>query len=459
MANDGAIFERKAYRRLVEWKERSQGRTAMLVEGARRAGKSTVVEEFARRNYASYILVDFSTAPDDVLEYFRDLRNDLDSFFMYLAAFYGVELHRRNSLIIFDEVQAFPLARGAIKQLVADGRYDYVETGSLVSSRENVKDIVIPSEEESMRLNPLDFDEFLWTLGEKPLADAIARSYAARTPLPDSLHRKAMRRFREYMLVGGMPQAVAAYLPAQDFAAVDRVKRMIIRLYREDIAKHGGADRQRITRIYDTLPGQLSKKEKKFTLSALGKGARRRDYADAFFWLSDAFITNDCFNATDPGVGLSISEDHSTVKCYVADTGLLATMSLADADTTDGNVYRDILLGRIQINEGMLTENVVAQLLLARGHRLFFYSRSDRDDAAGRMEIDFLIVEPYRNAAMKPRVSPIEVKSSKRYSTVSLDKFAAKFGKKVGTRYILHPAPMRADGDVVRLPLYMAGLL
>lgn len=405
------------------------------------------------------MLVDFSKAPDDVLDYFVDLRNDLDAFFMYLSSFYGVELHRRDSLIIFDEVQLYPKAREAIKQLVADGRYDYIETRSLVSIRENVKDILIPSEEESIRLNPMDFDEFLWALGEKPLSTLIADSFKKRRPLPDSLHRKAMRLFREYMLVGGMPQAVSKYVETHDFSKVDSVKRNILRLYRQDISKHGGSDRIRITRIFDNLVGQLSKKEKKFNITSLGKEAKTRDYEDAFFWLSDAFITNNCFNSTDPSVGLSISEDHSTVKCYAADTGLLTTLALADSEQTGSNLYRDILLERIEINEGMLAENVVAQLLRANGHRLFFYSRSDRDDPSNRMEIDFLIVEPYENAAMKYRVSPIEVKSSKHYRTVSLDKFKAKFDKKVGTRYVLHPKPLVVENDVVKLPIYMAGLL
>ena len=246
-----------------------------------------------------------------------------------------------------------------------------------------------------------------------------------------------MRLFREYMLVGGMPQAVSKYVETHDFSKVDNVKRNILRLYRQDISKHGGSDRIRITRIFDNLVGQLSKKEKKFNITSLGKEAKTRDYEDAFFWLSDAFITNDCFNSTDPSVGLSISEDHSTVKCYAADTGLLTTLALADSEQTGSNLYRDILLERIEINEGMLAENVVAQLLRANGHRLFFYSRSDRDDPSNR----------------------IEVKSSKRYRTVSLDKFKAKFDKKVGTRYVLHPKPLVVENDVVKLPIYMAGLL
>ena len=267
-----------------------------------------------------------------------------------------------------------------------------------------------------------------------------------------------MRLFREYMLVGGMPQAMSKYVETHDFSKVDNVKRNILRLYRQDISKHGGSDRIRITRIFDNLVGQLSKKKKKFNITSLGKEAKTRDYDDAFFWLFDAFITNDCFNSTDPSVGLSISEDHSTVKCYAADTGLLTTLALADSEQTGSNLYRDILLERIEINEGMLAENVVAQLLRANGTGCSSIRAASRRPS-NRMEIDFLIVEPYENAAMKYRVSPIEIKSSKHYRTVSLDKFKAKFDKKVGTRYVLHPKPLVVENDVVKLPIYMAGLL
>lgn len=453
------MLKRKAYQRLLEWKQRSQGRTAMLVEGARRVGKSTLVEEFGRNEYASCLIVDFTHAPDDVLGYFRDMRNDLDTFFLYLSAYYGVTLHERDSLIVFDEVQLYPKAREAVKQLVADGRYDFIETGSLVSIRENVRDILIPSEERSLPLDPFDFDEFLWAMGEEPLSRAIADSYEKLRPLPDSLHRKAMRLFREYMLVGGMPQAVETYVRTRDFRQVDEVKRDILKLYRDDIAKHAGSARRRVTLLFDGLVSQLSKHEKRYSLASLDVNARMRDYDDAFFWLSDACVTNDCVNATDPTVGLGAYADRATIKCYMADTGLLVTQALADSRVTEDDVYRDVLLGKIAINEGMLVENVVAQLLHAGGHRLYFYSRSSRENAANTMKIDFLIVARYPNAAMKPRVSPIEVKSGTRYRTVSLDKFRTKFGRRVGMEYVLHPKPLVVDGDRRYLPLYMAGLL
>ncbi len=453
------MLRRRAYDRLLEWKESSKGSTALLVEGARRVGKSYLVEEFGRREYGSYLIVDFSSAPDEVRSYFLEMRNDLDSLFLYLSAFYGVELRERDSLIVFDEVQFFPKARESIKQLVADGRYDYIETGSLVSIRENVRDILIPSEERALELSPMDFEEFLWAMGEVPLAGAISRALERREALPDLLHRKAMRLFREYMLVGGMPQAVQEYVDTRDFGRVDAVKRDILALYRNDIAKHAGSQTARVTSLFDGLVGQLSKHEKRFNLASLGKSARMRDYEDAFFWLSDARVTNDCFNAEDPSVGLAISADHATRKCYMADTGLLVSQAFADASSTEDGVYRDMLLGKVDVNEGMLVENVVAQQLRASGRSLYFYSRSDRENSKNRMEIDFLITLPYADAGMKPRVSPIEVKSGARYSTVSLDKFKAKFGKRVGYQIVLHPRQLRVEGDRLYLPLYMATFL
>lgn len=452
------MFKRKAYDKLSRWKNDSNGSTALLVEGARRVGKSTLVEEFGRNEYESCIVVDFSVAPRDVFSYFEEMRNDLDTFFLYLSAFYEKRLVERNTLIVFDEVQEYPRARELIKQLVADGRYDYIETGSLASVQENVADILIPSEERSMNLDPFDFDEFLWAMGQEPLVEVVARAFEKREPLPDALHKKASRLFREYMLVGGMPQAVAEYVDTRDFGKVDEVKRDILRLYRSDIAKHAGRYRHRVTAVFDALPGQLSRHEKKFTLSSLGKSARMRDYEDAFFWLADARITNDCFNSTAPNVGLGMSIESSSVKCYMADTGLLVSHAFADKDSTSDGVYRDILLDKLEIKEGMLAENVVAQLLHAAGHRLFFFTKYD-EKAKRSMEIDFLITAPYANAAMKTRVSPIEVKSARSHGLKSLDSLKIAFGKKIGTEYVLRPGQMHADGDRLFLPIYMAGNL
>ena len=453
------MFRRKAYDKLLQWKRESQGARAVLIEGARRVGKSTLVEEFARHEYAASLVIDFSTVSDEVKGLFVQYRDDIDSFFMYLQAYMGVSLPRRESVVVFDEVQRFPPAREFVKQLVADGRYDYIETGSLISIRLNVKDIVIPSEERAIRLNPLDFEEFLWASGEEGLAAVVRASYDALKPLPEALHRKAERLFREYMLVGGMPQAVEAYLAERDFGEVDRVKRDILALYRNDIEKFGASDATRIKRVFSTLSGQLARHDRKFRLSSLDKSARSREYADAFFWLSDACISCTCYGVGDPAVGLSSTMDEGSFKCYMADTGLLVAQLFADSEQTPHEVYRDILLGKLETNEGMFAENAVAQQLVASGRRLFFYSR--RDDAANEntMGVDFLVSKGYDDAAGRMRVSPVEVKSTKRYGTRSLEKFKAKFGSRVGTQYVLHPKPMSDEGDLVRLPLYMAHLL
>ena len=453
------MFKRRAYDKLLRWKRESQGSRAMLIEGARRVGKSTLAQTFAENEYAAHLVVDFSEAPEDLKSLFVDYRADLDSFFMYLQAFTGVTLPRRDSLIVFDEVQRFPSAREFIKQLVADGRYDYLETGSLISIRRNVESIVIPSEETSLRLNPLDFEEFLWAAGEEQLAALVRDSFEKRAPLPEAIHRKAERLFREYVLVGGMPQAVEAYLRERDFGRVDQVKRDILRLYDGDIEKFGGADALRIRRVFATLPGQLSRHEKKFTLAALDRNARSREYSDAFFWLADACISLTCLSVDDPSVGLAATANEAMFKCYMADTGLLVSKLFADNEETPHEVYRDILLGKLEINEGMFTENVVAQQLAASGHGLYFYSKRDRKDSSNTMEIDFLVTAGYDNAAGRMRVSPVEVKSTKRYGVKSLEKFKAKFGSRVGVQYILHPKPMSIGGDLVRLPLYMAHLL
>ena len=449
------MFRRKAYDKLVEWKRSSGGHTAMLIEGARRVGKSTIAEEFARNEYNSYALVDFTKVGDEFRRTLLDTRGDLDSFFLYLSAMLGVTLTERKSLVIFDEVQLFPPAREFIKHLVADGRYDFIETGSLISLNENVKGILIPSEEESMKMGPLDFEEFLWAMGEEALAQMITNSFASGSPLPDSLHRKASRLWREYVLVGGMPQSVTAYAPNRDMAAADRAKRMVLKIYREDIEKYGGTAAKRIRAVFDAIPGQLSKHEKRLVYTQVENGSRSRDFMTAFSWMREAATVNLCTLAEDPSIGLALSADDATVKCYMADTGLLSTMAFSASGSALPEVYRQVLLGADGVNEGMLAENAVAQQLTASGHDLYFYSKcsSIREE---RMEIDFLIIRPYPDAAMKPRVSPVEVKSGKRYSTVSLDKFHAKFTQRAGEEYVLHPRQMSQDGIRRFLPLYMS---
>ena len=449
------MLKRKAYDKLLEWKHASSGATALLIEGARRVGKSTLVKEFGENEYKSCLIVDFFQAPDEVRGYFSDYRADLDTLFLYLSTFYGVELHERNSLIVFDEVQMCPSARGLIKYLVADGRYDYIETGSLLSIKQNVSGIVIPSEEEAFELGPLDFEEFLWAMGERQLADLIKSQFDKLKPLPDVLHRKALGLLREYMLVGGMPKPVDVYAAQRSFVAVDKEKRRILSLYRNDVARFARGYEFKVVSILDGIPGQLSKHEKKFTLSSISKSARMRSYEEAFFWLADARIANLCYASCDPSVGLSLSMDQTSLKCYMADTGLLVSLAFADDLGVKESVYRTVLRGEIGINEGMLTENIVAQMLVAGGHNLFFYSQSGKSEGEERMEIDFLIQKPYSNAAGKPRISPIEVKSPRQYGTTSLDRFKKRFDKKIGTQYVLHPKQMKVEQDRVYLPLYM----
>lgn len=414
-----------------------------------------LAEEFAKREYRSYVLIDFSKAPDDLKELFKTKRDDLDAFFSYLSVYYATRFYERDTLIIFDEVQLFPIARETIKHLVADGRYDYLETGSLISIKRNVEDILIPSEEDMVELNPFDFDEFLWALDERPLADLLRQTAENQKPLPIALHRKAMELLRVYMLVGGMPQAITEYTTSLDFARVDKVKQRILMLYRSDIGKFAGEDVLRVCTVLDSIPGQLSTHDKKFKLSSLDQNARRRTYDDAFFWLGDARITNMCFNATDPHIGLNLYKERPNFKCYMADTGLLTSLVFADSKEPSNQLYRDILFGKLEVNEGMMMENVVAQMLHANGHALYFYSRYSKAEADERMEVDFLIVREEPRA----KVCPIEVKSTKRYATSSLDKFKKKFTSRIGTQYVLHTKNIHVDGSRVFLPLYLAAYL
>ena len=449
-------FERKAYQRLLDWKERSRGSRALLVEGARRVGKTTLVEEFGRREYETCLVIDFLTATRHLRQLFDEYIGDLDRFFQYLEAETEVHLVPRRSLIVFDEVQAFPPARQAIKYLVADGRYDYLETGSLISIRKNVRDITIPSEERAMRLDPMDFDEFLWAIGERPLATLLAQSFAEGEFLPEGLTRKASGLFREYMLVGGMPQAVAKFVQSKDFDEVEEIKRDILALYRNDVEKHTGRDYPRVQSVLNSIPSQLSRKNKRFQFNAAGSGTRAGDLASAFFWLEDAFLVNRSLRCTDPSLDLASSADPSSFKCYLADTGLLVSLAFPDASIAGGGVMRDVLEGKLSVNEGMLTENLVAQCLRASGRPLYYWSSYD-ECSRRSFEVDFLLPEPYGSSG-RPRVSPVEVKSAKRYGTASLDEIERRYGnrKVLGKSYVLAPKAPKAEGARLTLPLFYA---
>ena len=429
----------------------------MLIEGARRVGKTTIALELARREYDSYLYLDFSVIQPEIRTLFEQQLYNIPSFLNQLQILTATRLEPRKSLIIFDEVQSFPRAREAIKHLVADGRFDYLETGSLISLKKNVEGIVIPSEESRIDLDPLDFEEWLWaTDASGLLADVIKEAARTKTPLVDALHKMAMRSFREYLLVGGMPQAVEAFGADKDFFAADEVKRQILNLYKSDMFKYGGDDAAKVAAIFEQIPGQLSRHEKRFVFASLGENARYREYAGSVFWLGDSRIANICRKASDPSVGFGLSAMENDFKCYLADTGLLVTSVFADRSATQNPVYAAILSEQLGINEGMIVENYVAQQLKALGDKLFYYSSYSKKDSSQTMEIDFLIIRGFDNAAFKPRVSPIEVKSTGRYSTKSLDKFKDKYQKRVGTQYVLHPKQLKVDGERVYLPLYMA---
>lgn len=447
------IFRRKIYDRLLSWKKESDGTRAILIEGARRIGKSTIVREFARNEYKSFILIDFNIAGEAVKEAFRNYVSDLDTFFMILSAEYGTTLHRRESIIVFDEVQKFPIARQAIKYLVQDGRYDYIETGSLISIKENVHDITLPSEERKLRMYPMDFEEFCLALGEKELIGYIHKCFIEETPLEQNLHTKAMLLMRQYILVGGMPQSVSAFLTNdRSFERADAEKRDILALYREDIMKIKSGYRSNVLAIFDQIPAFLSRSERRVVMSEVEKGAGLPKYHDTFFWLADSMIVNECFNCNDPSVGLSLNEDRTYVKCYMGDTGLLISHTFDENEIADEQLYREILLGKLSVNEGMFYENVIAQMLVSSGHKLFFYTKYDYQSHRNEIEVDFLLSN---NSKLKYRIFPIEVKSTEKYTTRSLEKFNEKFHSRIGRSYVIHPKNLRKEDDILYLPAYM----
>lgn len=449
-------MRRKLYDRLLTWKNDSKGETAMLIEGARRIGKSYIAEEFARNEYESYLLIDFSKAPQMVKSWFTDYAEDLETLFANLQLHYKKRLSAHHSLIIFDEVQLCPQARQSIKHLVADGRYEYLETGSLISIKKNVKDILIPSEEESVEMFPMDFEEFLWAMGEDMLMPYITRQFNTHKPMGD-FHRKAMDLFRQYLIVGGMPQAVLEYADTRNFKRVDAIKRRILKLYRDDIHKYADNDELRVTAIFDEIPSQLSKHEKKFRLADISSSARMREYSNAFFWLDDAKIINCCYNTTEPSIGLRLNEERTTVKCYMGDTGLLISHAFNARTIVSSELYQKLMFDKLEVNEGMLVENIVAQMLRASGHKLFFFGQSDSTDADSRMEIDFLLSKPVITA--RHNIIPIEVKSGKRYTITSLLKCVRKYAEQVTSPIVLHTGDVKVEDGVTYLPLYMTPLL
>ena len=450
-------MKRKIYDDLLAWKQTERGQSCILVQGARRVGKSYIVEEFAKQEYKSYILIDFNRTSQTTRDLFLHDLEDLDTFFLKLKAEYNVQLYERESVIILDEVQLFPRARSAMKYLVADGRYDYIETGSLISIKKNTQNILIPSEEDHLNLYPMDFEEFLWALGNETMYSLIRTCYEKKQPMGQALHRKAMDLFRQYMIVGGMPQAVERFVETRDFAAVDRVKRRILNLYRDDIHKHGTGSQLRIEAIFDEIPSQLKNQNRHFKLSAIENGARFSEYADPLFWLADAMIVNNCYNTTDPSIGLKMNQDRTLLKCYMGDTGLLISHAFDENGSVPQEIYRKLLLDKLEVDMGMVMENIVAQMLVSRGHKLYFYSNPDRENKENRMEIDFLIAKSA--ITNRHNISPIEVKSSKNYTLKSIQKFMGKYSEQLHIPYVLHPGDLMEKDGITYLPLYMTALL
>ncbi len=451
------IFKRKIYDKFLAWKKESNGKKALLVEGARRIGKSTIVEEFARNEYKSYLIIDFAKAPEEVKGYFSSYLDDLDTFYMLLSVHYGVKLHPRESVILFDEVQRFPKAREAIKYLVADGRYDFIETGSLISIKENVKDITIPSEERHLRMYPMDFEEFCWALEEVPLVEYIHRCFEGKTPLERGLHDKAMLIFKQYLLVGGMPMSVVAFLEGEkDFGKADVEKRDILELYRSDIMKIKARYRAKVLAIFDQIPGLLSRHDKRVVFNRIVEGSVAEQYEETFFWLSDSMIANECRKTNDPNIGLSLNESDSFIKCYMGDTGLLVSHAFDENELMENEVYKQILSGKLGLNEGMLYENAIAQMLVSNGHRLFFYTHYDKEKKRNDVEIDFIISN---NSKTRYRMFPIEVKSSSKYSMDSLNRFREKFKSRIGGCIVIHPRNLQEKDGILFLPPYMTTCL
>ena len=446
------VFRRKVYDRMLDWKRQSAGKTALLIKGARRIGKSTVAEVFARNEYESFISIDFSIAAAEIIELFDHI-SDLDFFFLRLQSLTGVSLKERNSVVVFDEVQLCPKARQAIKHLVKDGRYDYIETGSLLSIKKNVRDIVIPSEEMRISMYPMDFEEFLWAVGKKQVYDLIEYSFSRLRPLGDDVNRAVMRDFRLYMLIGGMPQSVDAYLTRNDFAAADAVKRDILELYSDDSRKIDPTGRA--SAIFKAIPSELSRNTSGYKVGSVVENARPSRMGELFSDMSDSMTVNFANHANDPSTGLALHADYNNFKMYLADTGLFVTLAFMDRDYTENEIYRKLLSDKLSADLWYVYENVIAQTLKSSGNELFYctFKETVPDSSAVRnYEIDFLL-------SRKDKICPIEVKASGYNAHKSLDKFQEKYPSRILKRYLLYTKDLRKDGDIVCLPVYMAGLL
>ena len=442
------MFKRKLYDQLLDWKETSKGKTAVLVEGPRRVGKSTTVEEFAKQEYSSHIIIDFSTAPKHIVELFNDI-SDFNYLFLQLQLQFDVELQKRKSVIVFDEVQFCPPARQAIKHLVADGRFDYIETGSLISIRKNVANILIPSEEVKIEMFPMDFEEFCWAQNNTSLTPLLKQAFDEKTQLGDAVNRKIMRDFRLYMLVGGMPQAVQSYIETNNFQAVDNVKREIIALYEEDFHKISPSGV--LSRLFDAIPSQLSTQASRYQISSVFSGRKASEFVEELAELQASKTVLCAFHTNDPNVGMHGSINLNKFKLYLADTGLFVTLMFKDSKFTDNVVYDKLLADKLPVNLGSVYENIVAQTLVSNGHKLFYHTWLN-PKTKHNYEIDFLLSE-------SKKICPIEVKSSRYKTHPSLDAFAKKYSSRIGQQYLIYTKDRSKDGAITCLPTYMSQFL
>lgn len=439
------MFKRKIYSALLAWKQESNGHTALLVEGARRIGKSTIVEEFAKNEYESYILIDFSRASKEIMGLFDDIY-DLNNLFLQLQLRYDTELVERKSLLIFDEVQHCPRARQAIKHLVLDHRYDYIETGSLISIRKNVKNILIPSEERKLNMYPMDYEEFLWAIGNHSSYQLTKEIYEKGGPIGDVANRKLMRNFRLYMLVGGMPQAVEEFINTNNFRRVDLIKRDILNLYEEDFMKIDSSGRA--SQLFKAIPAQLAKNTSRYQVSSvLNRDVRAEDLLQLIAEMNESKTVLISYRVSDPNVGLSARKDFTKFKMFICDTGLFTTLMFKDRDFTENEIYDKLLNDKLPANLGYLYENIVAQMLVAKGDKLFYHTFLNKS-SKHNYEIDFLI-------ARKNKVCPLEVKSSGHKKHASLDKFSEKYSGRILNKYLIYTKDYAKDKDVHCLPFYM----
>ncbi len=443
MISDKTLFKRKIYDTMLKWKRDYKGETALLLQGARRIGKSTIVEEFAKNEYQSYILIDFSNASAETVALFNDV-SDLNYIFLRLQLIYNVKLVERASVIVFDEVQKCPNARQAIKHFVKDHRYDYIETGSLISIRKNTINILIPSEETIVNMYPMDYEEFKWALDDTVTIPLLKELFDQQTPVGD-VHRKMMRDFRLYMLIGGMPQAVAKYLETNNLYEVDLVKRSIISLYEQDFRKLD--ENSKSETMFDAIPAQLSKDASRYQISSVLEGEKQNRVTHIVRNMADSMTVNVAYHSNDPNVGLALTKDIERYKIYTADTGIFITLAFKDKDFTDNVIYEKLLNDKLSANLGYLYENMVAQMLRASGKELFYHVFL-KEDGKTYYEIDFLLSDQHK-------ITPIEVKSSGYKSHVSLDKFSAKYSDRIRDKYVVYPKDLKKENGVVYLPIYM----